>query len=341
MYRKPAIDGRIRLYLDIRVHGAKRAYDFKLLRGFELVGNRAKDAETGNIVRDIVDKMQSDISSKNAGIIAPYKQRASVFDFLQKLIETKKAKNTRANYVVLLNHLKRCCETLLFRDFNEVFVSNFKQYLLNTGVQNSTVSELLRRLNSVGEESRRQGFLTNNPVKNIVKPKTDAKNPVFLSIDEIRQLSNTPCPDEETKRAFLFCCFTGLRLSDAIALEWSQIKFDAIEMVQTKTKTPIMIPLAAAAKQLIGERKVGKVFDLPITRKIARVIKRWVKDAGIDAPVTFHSSRHTFATLTLSSGADLKTVSSLMGHSSVAMTERYAKVVDATRQTAIQGLPEL
>lgn len=74
---------------------------------------------------------------------------------------------------------------------------------------------------------------------------------------------------------------------------------------------------------------------------VARIISRWAKKAGINKHVTFHVSRHTFATLELTYGADLYTVSKLLGHTKIETTQIYAKIVDEKKVKAVNLIPTL
>lgn len=70
-------------------------------------------------------------------------------------------------------------------------------------------------------------------------------------------------------------------------------------------------------------------------------LRKWVKEAGIRKKITWHCARHSFAVNVLTKGANIKTVSSLLGHTSIKMTERYLHVVDSLKQDAIDSLGEI
>ena len=83
-----------------------------------------------------------------------------------------------------------------------------------------------------------------------------------------------------------------------------------------------------------------KVFQLPSQSQIGLVLKKWCRQAGINKRVTFHASRHSLATLALAQpGADLYTVSKLLGHKSVQATQIYAKVIDEKKKALMDSLP--
>ena len=83
------------------------------------------------------------------------------------------------------------------------------------------------------------------------------------------------------------------------------------------------------------------VFDMPCRFHYNQILKSWTKNAGINKNLTSHIARHTFATLSLSSGADLYTVSKLLGHKDIATTQIYAKIIDKKKEEAVDMLPAL
>ena len=151
-------------------------------------------------------------------------------------------------------------------------------------------------------------------------------------------------PREDVKRAYLFSCYCGLRLSDVYALRWKDIILDGeqyrMSTVMKKTVTPIYLPLSRHAIRWLPERNgegdESKIFDgLPAEPNINKVLAKWVETAKIAKKITYHTSRHTFATMMLTLGADLYTVSKLLGHANVKTTQIYAKIVDSKKVEAV------
>ena len=114
-----------------------------------------------------------------------------------------------------------------------------------------------------------------------------------------------------------------------------------IETVQQKTGEPVYIPLSDNAIKWLPERTGERVFNLPHVSSIEKWLAQWSEDAGVKKHITYHVSRHTFATLTLTYGADLYTVSKLLGHSNIQTTQIYAKIVDENKRKAVNLIPEL
>lgn len=215
---------------------------------------------------------------------------------------------------------------------------------------------LFARLMVALNKAERDGIIVKNPGKDIdrsVKPHSEPKNRCYLTLDEVQKIINADyAPDNDVKPAFLFCCFSGLRYSDVQKMTWREITVSAdglaqLETSMKKTGKTLYLPLSDNALKWLPERgdlpEDSRVFyKLPdqVTNADVR-LRTLVKKAGISKHVTFHVARHTFATLTLSYGADLYTVSKLLGHSSVRTTQIYAKIVDESKRKAVNLIPKL
>ena len=112
-----------------------------------------------------------------------------------------------------------------------------------------------------------------------------------------------------------------------------------------KTRHMVYVPLGKIAKDYLPERGAPEELVFPdLPKKIAAidtVIKQWAADAGIEKKVTFYTSRHTFATLSLTYGADLYVVSQLLGHKEIRTTEVYAEIIDVKRTEAMYMIDSL
>lgn len=114
-----------------------------------------------------------------------------------------------------------------------------------------------------------------------------------------------------------------------------------MHFTQQKTKGVEYSPISGQALQLCGEPGKPEQFvfeDLPDPSWISHPLKQWIEAAGIKKKITFHCFRHTFATLQLSSGTDIYTVSKMLGHTDVKTTQIYAKVVDEKKNKAAQAI---
>ena len=230
------------------------------------------------------------------------------------------------------------------REFCRGFVAFLRTCKSHRGketISDTTARLLMSRVAAAMNKAVVEGQIPSNPFKALEskeKPKITASRREFLTVEELKVLINTPCCCDIVKKAFLFSCFTGLRYSDMKSLLWSEVHTAAdgktlyIEHRQVKTKKTVTIPLSEEALRWIPCQKEGvdQVFhELTVsTKTVEDVLKDWMKDCGIDKHITYHCSRHTAATTLLTLGANLYVVSKLMGHSSIQMTEVYAKIVD-------------
>ena len=144
---------------------------------------------------------------------------------------------------------------------------------------------------------------------------------------------------------FLFGCFTGLSLANLETLTYEQIEGESVKFFRTKTEKWIYFPLNKTALSLIGNTvnkgPIARIFNTPQRRHASRLLKKWGGQAGIKKNMHYHIARHTFATLSLTSGADLYTVSKLIGHKNLSSTQIYAEVIDSVKRQAVNNLPQL
>jgi integrase len=150
------------------------------------------------------------------------------------------------------------------------------------------------------------------------------------------------CKNELMKKAFIFACLTGLRFSDIQKLKWSEMQHSAelghyIRFVQQKTKGSETLPISDEAYNLLGAKGAQPevVFpDLIYSDSRNADLYRWMVKAGIEKHITFHCARHTYATLQLTLGTDIFTVSKLLGHRHLKTTQIYANVIDEKKTVA-------
>ena len=171
----------------------------------------------------------------------------------------------------------------------------------------------------------------------------------FLSIDELKKAAETPLRFEESKSAFMFGCFTGLRFSDIKKLTGNDILTNPngigkyIRTKMQKTQKWINLPLSAEALKWIPQRErlEERLFQLVDHTHVNQHLEIWMNDACVNKHVTFHCARHTFATLLITKGVDIYTVSKLLGHTKITTTEIYAKLVDQRKVDAVAKLDNL
>lgn len=216
-------------------------------------------------------------------------------------------------------------------------------------ISNSTKKVYQTKIVTILNKAVREGKLKANPFYQLDRseiyhtPKTVR---VYLTVDEVKRFMEVETEGKETQRAFAFACFTGLRISDIRALKWTDIKnpdtAPTIVLNQSKTGDIVRVPLGRMALSLLPEEhNDDHIFHLP-TATAVHTSCRWIAErAGIKKNVSFHTSRHTFATLTLAACENLELVSKLLGHKSVKTTHRYAEVLLDRKIEAVNRMTNL
>lgn len=200
----------------------------------------------------------------------------------------------------------------------------------------------------------REGVINRNPLDGMKDngelPKHPTVQRVFLTVAEVSTLIKTECRREDVKRAFLFSVFTGLRVSDILKLKWGEIVNDGedlrLQVVMQKTKDPLNMKLNQQARIWLPERNGAsaseKVFStLPTLVNIEKILERWGNDAKVEKRFTFHTARHSFATISLNNGTDIYTISKLLGHRSLETTKVYAELLTKSKDQAVDRLSDI
>lgn len=231
-------------------------------------------------------------------------------------------------------------------------MQDFTDYLQGRS-KGEGAKSVYQRFKKVIKHAVEHDVMQKNPCTGVpIKADEQQLRKEILSIDEIEQLSRTHYQHEsrDIQRAFLFCCYTGLRFCDVKDLAFSNVDYSnkALRFEQNKTKghsasSGVVIPLSAYLLGLIGEPgdggRQGRIFNLPTHEACTKALQRWVNRAGIDKHITWHCARHSFAVNILNGGANIKTVASLLGHSGLKHTEKYTRAFESLKRDAIESLP--
>lgn len=271
-------------------------------------------------------------------------------EYFKQLTDKRKASN-HDNWVSAYNYLEKFTKgNLKFVDLNVKFANDFREYLLTTKSnkskdaslsQNSAVS-YFNKLKASLKQAYKDGYLQNDLNARIEPIKQAETQRNFLTLEELNSLVKTECNNPLMKNAALFSALTGLRFSDIQKLVWGEIEYIKgngyfLQFKQQKTKGVEMMPISKQAYSLLGKPRnpTDKVFDgLTYSAYENKHLYQWIGAAGITKDITFHCFRHTFATLQLSQGTDIYTVSKMLGHRELKTTQIYAKVIDQTKREA-------
>ena len=269
--------------------------------------------------------------------------------------QVQRGRVSARNWVnAVLNSVRQYAQNTTLAEIDKEWCNGFMVFLLNEYVtyknshpSKSTVMNYLKCLKAAFNMAIEEEILDSNPVLRLRMDvlKGGGNKREYLTVDEVKKLIDTPCAREDVKRAFLFSCFCGLRISDVKSLKWKNVVTEGdktrVEILQYKTKQPLYLPLNKQALRWMPERgnadDEDRVFPT-LPDKNYECVPQWARDAGISKHVTYRVSRHTFATMELTMGADLYTTSKLMGHTEVRTTEIYAKIVNQKKDEAVSLL---
>ncbi|MCE5331477.1 MAG: site-specific integrase [Bacteroidales bacterium] len=297
----------------------------------------------------------ADLYSETETAQAQQKERSQqnfieYFDTASKKRHTRSSESIRINWNRTLELLKLFIgEYLPFSKIDNRFAEDFRMFLMTApcgGNKSGTISHnTAATYFSIFKAGLKQafvdGYLTvdlSAKIKGIQEQETRRE---FLTVEELNTLAATSCEHDTMKRAALFSALTGLRHCDIQKMRWKEVQIEGeqarLNFTQQKTKGVEYMPISQQALELCGEPRKPEqlVFeDLPDPSWISRPLKKWLDKAGITKKITFHCFRHTFATLQLSNGTDIYTVSKMLGHTNVKTTQIYAKVVDEKKEKA-------
>jgi len=349
-YRKVKQKG-FTVYLDI-YKNYKRDYeylDIYVSQDYSKVKKiTTDDKEKIELAQNIRLKRELEIKTGEYGFTPAHFKKVDFITYLYQKALTK-----HHNYKILADHFKNFAgEHFPISDVNERKVTDFIDYMRSINLVENSQNYYMRLLNATLNEAYREKIISENPIHFIPKErKPKHRNPEieYLLIDELRQLNSTPFRYNQFIRyAFLFACYTGLRISDLRKLTWDKITNDKINFRQKKSPTDFhYLPLNDTAKEILKmiprhEHNNLIFWDLPAsTSYISIGMRIWIAESGIKKKITFHCSRHTFAVMFLSNGGDIYTLKELLGHSSVTITEIYAKICNSHKDQAINLLPKL
>lgn len=296
---------------------------------FELAG-RKRQKKLGMTIVELLDAYRDDFVKRKA-------RGVDGINSLRKAVVAYKGNNVNINEVdkdYLLGFIN--------------FLRNDYKRKSGGAVASNTALTYCRLLSAALNMAVRRGLITENPFRQVSsadKIHANASRRAYLNILELKAMAAAYCPKQMVKQAYLFSCYCGLRLSDIRRLTWKDLVCDGEQWRMTvsmkKTATPIYLPLSSHALSCLPPRKEAQsdalVFaSLPTLTTIETTLRQWAANAGVTKHITFHTARHTFATMILTLGADLYTTSKLLGHSNVATTTIYARIVDKKKDEAVR-----
>lgn len=351
---RPTSDGSQSLYLDIYVNG-KRSYEFLKMYLIAETTPTAKEQNRATMKAANAIKAQRiiDLTHNKAGITdTTATAKITLAELVTAYVEKLRRRGQNTEIITqAINHLGKAVNlnTRLI-NVDKALIMQFVDYLRKSDLKTNSQHTYFARIKALLNDAEKSGLITRNPITTLDKSdlirKTESQRE-FLTADEVQRLIDTDAPRaNHHKRLFLFACFCGLRYSDLLALKWGDLTTDAdgntsARITQQKTKHALILPLCADALKWLPTCPTSATDEMPIFPRVEKAnldafLKRFAKAAGIRKNISIHTARHTFATMLITFGTDLYTVSKLLGHTNIQTTQIYAKLVDAKKTEAVQ-----
>ena len=250
--------------------------------------------------------------------------------------------STKENLYTTITVLQEFRPGMDFKDITYTFLKDFEVYLREKGNGINTVAKHLRQLRTLVNEAINQGYIHADayPFRKF-KIKQEKGRHEFLTPDELRKMENLEVNDRKLRHvldAFLFCCYVGLRFSDFCQLKQSNfIKVNGKKWLHFKSiktgielRLPLHLLFEGKALSILDRYNIAEFASLGSNSEVNKALSVIVGMARIKKHVTYHTARHTCATLLIHQGVPITTVQKLLGHTSVKTTEIYSEILSNT-----------
>ena len=264
-----------------------------------------------------------------------------------EITQSNLKQSTLKNHFSTLQVLSSFQADVSFNDLSFNFLCDFEHYMLVNKYHRNTIAKHMKHLKRyINLAINKDLFdLHRYPFRKYKIKYMESKR-THLTPEELEQLESLNLKGRRTLQRtldmFLFSCYTGLRFSDIVSITKDNFLFieDKVWLIYSSVKTDVHVRLPLFllfdGKSLpIYERYKNNpwtLFDMPVSSNsnVNKQLRRICKMANVDKKVSFHTARHTNATLLLYNGANITTVQKLLGHKSVRTTEIYSNIMDMT-----------
>lgn len=359
--RKRLTGKKISLYLDY-YHKDKRQYEFLKIYLYKQDSDnklnalqRQHNKDAMQLAESIRAKRQLDIQNGYWGFNTLSNNKRSFINYIEHLVAKRNSsRGNEGNWKSMLQHLKGYTKGLdtSFEQVTPRWLEGFKHYLQTvekkdyTLLSENSIIAYFSRISTALKQAVKDDIIQKNPMVQVDAPKGKETRKEFLTLEELKLLVKAECTVPVLKNAFLFSALTGLRHCDLKKLQWSDVHYSEsmgnyLRFKQQKTQAEETLHISTDARNLLGDRRDNDMLvfrGLQYSAWYNLKLREWMMDAGISKHITFHCARHTFATLQLSYGTDIFTVSKLLGHKNLKTTQVYAKVVDKSKFEAMNKI---
>lgn len=306
---------------------------------------KAHNRETQSLAETIRSRRQIEVQNQAYGIGRDGDQ-VPAGEYIAELIKTKQP-STKLTWGCMLVHFKK--EKAYNVALAKIEVSHCMQFrsalikmVEKQEIQANTAHSYFSYFSAAIRTAYKTGLISQNLIDRVDTIKASEAKREYLLLDELNALAAIKPRYDVVWTIAMFAALSGLRISDIRKLEWKNVteKDDGnaqLDYIMTKTKKEHRLPIGAQARALMGNRPEveGVVWPyIPSQAQLCRLLREWTESAGITKHITMHCFRHTYATLQLAAGTDLKTLCDLLGQADIKTTQIYAKVLDESKAKA-------
>lgn len=268
----------------------------------------------------------------------------------EAVASSDRKKRTKEGYDTLFNNIEKFKSGVLISDVDYNFIVKYDQWMKDCGIATNTRIGRLRQTKAILNEAVKRDIIEKNPFDKFKIPSMENKKG-FLSLSSIKKIENANLSNKEkiVKDAFLFCVYSGLRYSDLKTLKSEHIKNGWITKTMEKTKFKVEIPIEKLfdGKAMKIIERYGKIENLTkkigcnatVNKTLHDIFKKLnIKNDDGEKEFTFHTARHTFASLLLQMGMPITSVQKMLGHQKLSTTQIYGEVDKKTINNDIKNV---
>ncbi len=290
--------------------------------------------------------------------------RTHIFDFLNYLkTERNVSPHTVRSYLSDLEQLFDYLGETDLASIDHQVLRQFMAHLMKRKVKKSSIARKLSAIRTFFKYLNRQGILTSNPARLVATPRREKRLPSVLTADDAQRLMEAPVPRKTQgrdtvlrDRAVLETLYsTGIRASELIGINQEDIdRHGSLIRIRGKGRKERIVPIGGKALEALDAYSesssrnpdsaalfTGSAGKRLTARTVQRILENYKKKLGLQQMASPHTLRHSFATHLLESGADLRSIQELLGHSSLSTTQRYTHLnLDSLMETYDKAHPK-
>lgn len=372
LLRKPVKDGNeYSLYLEYQIgynhdNGTsirrKESLSLYLVASPRTPVERQKNKETLDLAKKIRFEREQEFMEDKEGYRLKKDKTVNFYDYYQAYVDNYTKKDIRVIEMGLRDfkaftaqEYPQYAQRIEPKQITKDMMIKFTQFLTKKH-RGTGISSVYRRFKKIINYGIDHGVFTQNPCKGVtVAPNDDMLVKEILSEKEMKQLFACHYEGENPiiRRAFAMTCLGGIRYCDVKRLTYGEVDYEnaLIKFRQNKTinhskRSGAVINLTDITLAIIGPRPEDAkddtlIFPLPSSTMCLKALRHWTKRAGITKHITWHCGRHSFGTILLNKGSNVKVVADLLGHSSLKYVEVYVRAVDEEKKKALNSLPKI